>query len=250
MKKQLTFLYILLAVFLLFFFYAGYSLVTMDTEPEIPKSFSEYSDYQEQVQILQEPEEIREQVYLDFDMEEMKTVNPDFDSWLMIPDTSISYPVVMPEDNRYYLKRSFSRQSSAYGCLFFDVACPPGSENRVIYGHNMGIRRTEMFSPLVLFQEQTYAQEHKTAYLSNASDGAADSYELFAVVNLKHSKYPEFDYAQPKFETESDKAQFISFLQSLSIYETEFDPSRNLLILSTCNREFGGDNRLLICFGQ
>lgn len=249
MKKQLTALYFLLFIFLGIIGYACYSLFTMDTEPDTPEAYLEYQDFQNKVTI-KETDEAWEDVYLDFDLDELMGINKDFRDWLMIPDTLISFPVVSGPSNYYYLKRDFHKRSSAYGCLFYDVLSVPEAENKVIHGHNMGVRREEMFSTLVQFEDQEYAQAHKFAYLASSPDEPAEIYRLFAVVNFNTQWLSDLDYAQPNFETPEEKAEFINFLQEKSIFETDYVPEGKTLILSTCNREFGGSNRLLLCFGK
>lgn len=248
MKKQLYFLYTLLFLFVAVIGYAGYSILTLDTEPEIPEEFVQYKEIQDEVTINDEEPDNR--VYLDFNLEELLSINPDFETWLMIPDTDISFPVVRTTDNYYYLKHDFSKKSSSFGCLYFDTTGTSDSVNRVIHGHNMGNNRKEMFSTLVEFQEQEYAETHKYAYLSSDPEIAADTYELYAVVNFNLAKNPGFDYAQPNFSSDEERSEFISYLKSRSIYTTDFDPDGELLILSTCNRQYGGYNRLLLCFGK
>lgn len=250
MKKQLIFLYILLCLFLSILGYACYSLFTMEREPDVLPEYSGYMEYQEEVVVVEETSaEEDEAVYLEFDLEEMLQTNPDFDCWLMIPDTTISFPVVRTVDNFFYLDRDFSKNSSPYGCLFFDAASYPEAENRVIHGHNMGNGRQEMFSTLVEYQEQEYAEAHKYAYLSGDPAAPADAYEVFAVVNFNLAGYYPYDYVTPDFASEEEKASFVAYLREKSIYETDFVPESKLLILSTCNRQYGAANRLLICLG-
>ena len=249
MKKQLIFLYTLLFVFLAVIGYACYTFLTIETEPEVPVEYQEYKKFQEDVAV-KDDDDSDHLVHLDFDLEGLLNTNPDFDSWLMIPDTYISFPVVRTSDNFYYLKHEFNKNYNIFGCLFFDVESVPGSENRVIHGHNMGNNRQEMFSTLVQFQDQEYADEHKYAYLSSDPKLAADMYQLYAVVNFDLTNNPGFDYAKASFETEADKTDFINYLKERSIYETDFMPEDDLLILSTCNRQYGAYNRLLICLGK
>lgn len=248
MKKQLVFLYVLLFIFLSIIGYSCFLLFTMETEPETLPEFEVYEQIQEDVTTKEAPSD--DTVYLDYNLEDLLNTNPDFDSWLMIPDTPISYPVVRTDDNFYYLSHDFSKMSSRYGCPYYDIASVPGSENRVIHGHNMGMNRTEIFSTLIEFQDQAYTEAHKIAYLSNAPDGAADIYEVYAVVNYNLDANPNFNHLTTDFDTAEEKADFIAYLQARSIYETDFVPQGKLLILSTCNRQYGERNRLLICLGE
>lgn len=266
MKKQLSFLYVLLFLLAAVLLGSIFFLFTMDTEPEELEGYEDYLRYQEDVKIVDAPtapactvpdatETTEPPVYLEFDPEYLRQINPDFDSWLMLPDTEISFPVVMPEDNFYYLNRGFDREYSGYGCLFFDVLSVPGSDNRVIYGHNIIGNQPFMFSHLVKFQEQAYADEHPLAYLSASPSCHSEVYQLFAVVNFNLARLADLDFAQSDFETPEEQEAFVAYLKDLSVIETDFVPDGTLLILATCNRSFGDDylgsgNRLLICYGQ
>lgn len=259
MKKRLFFLYILLFLLLCILGGAVFTLLTMEPDTGETEDYEEYDRFQQSVSIVEpsacptEPEETaptEPPVYIDFNRESLLEINSQFDSWLMLPDTDISFPVVMPDNNSYYLNRGFDKRRNAYGCLFFDVVSIPGSLNRVIYGHNMGNNRTEMLSPLVRFQEQEYAQEHPYAYLSESPEAPAEVYELFAVVNFNLSRIGDLDFSQPDFETPEDQEAFVRYLKDLSTYETDYIPPGKLLILATCNRRFGSQNRLLICYGM
>lgn len=266
MKKQLSFLYVLLFLLLAVLCWSLYSLFTTETEPEELKGYEDYQKYQENVKIVDTPttpvctvpdatDATEPPVYLEFDPEYLSQINPDFDSWLMLPDTEISFPVVMPEDNFYYLSRGFDREYSVYGCLFFDVLSVPGSDNRVIYGHNIIGTQPFMFSHLVKFQEQAYADEHPLAYLSASPNCPSEVYQLFAVVNFNLARLADLDFSQSNFETAEEQEAFVTYLKDLSVIQTDFDPDGKLLILATCNRSFGDNylgsgNRLLICYGQ
>lgn len=179
------------------------------------------------------------------DHDALRAQNKDYVGWLQIDDTDITLPVVQGKDNSYYLKHTFSKKYSSYGCPFLDTRTPPDSDCLVIHGHNMGYNRTEIFSELVYFEDPQYAQEHSVLRFMQP-DGEGDLYTLFAVLNVD-IKDPSADYIISSFETEDDRLQFLSKLQSKSLYLTEDSPtSGQILILSTCNRRYGEDNRLLI----
>ena len=184
------------------------------------------------------------------DINSLLDINEDFKGWLHIPNTVISLPVVQGEDNDFYLEHSFYRNKSIYGCLFFDTRSREGGGNRVIHGHNMGQNREEMFSPLVLYQQQAYASSHKYVFFTDRS-GRVSAYEVFAVVNLDTSHPDSLDYRTSSFANREEFASFVSCLQENSVYKSEFAPaSEDVLILSTCNRKYGKANRLLICCGK
>ena len=184
---------------------------------------------------------------LEYDAEALKAENQDFIGWLMIPDTTVNYPVVLGDDNQHYLKHGFSGKYSRYGCPFLDTRTPVEGECRIIHGHNMGNNRTEMFSPLANFQNTEFAVAHKTALFSVPGTEDGETYELFAVVNQQLNQ--DFEYIVSDFESEDARNTYIKHLKDHSLYETDFVPKGKILILSTCNNTYGTDNRLLICLG-
>lgn len=243
MNKRLLVLYALLICFLSLGAYAAYSFFSSlpaDTEEE-PYEFADLSSY------VEEPDASDGLPIIDVD--QLRTQNSDYFGWLFIPDTIISFPVVKAQDNSYYLKHGFDGSYSSYGCPFLDTRTSLENRNMVIHGHNMGNNRTEMFSPLLQYQAQEYGELHDTAYLMlpDAEEGT-DEYRLFAVLNFDINT--EFDYLRSDFLTEEDRTAYISYLKEHSIYTTDFTPEDVTFILSTCNRTYGADNRLLICFGR
>ncbi len=255
MKKRsqtriLNFLLIILVVFGIFAFCMAWNTQqTYEDDTAAAVADYDYDMIQDMVDVLEtfaQPEE-----YAPYVTEDMLRINADFKGWLWIPETHVNYPVVQSDDNNTYLYRSFQGQYSSYGSLFLDQDSVFGAQNRVIHGHNMGNNRTEMFSCLVNYQDPEWAGERLYAYFTEPDSMEDDLYELFAVLNFDINDLDEFNYLQTEFETEDDFHSFIEYLKSKSLYETDFYPTRDTLILSTCNRAKGGaDNRLLVCFGH
>ena len=112
-----------------------------------------------------ETEENETPVYeasMTIDHEKMKKVNSDYVCWINIPGTDISYPVVLPEDNDFYLHRTFEEKDYAYaGTLFIDAFSEKGldQDNLIIYGHNM--KNGTMFADVDQFSEKEFWNEHQ-----------------------------------------------------------------------------------------
>lgn len=253
MNKKLIVLYALLALFIGLGIFAAYSFFSNipeaeeDTDPPY-----EFADITALPGVQEEAEQDADPSFPGppiVDADALRAQNEDFLGWLYIPETYISFPVVKATDNAFYLKHGFNGYESAYGCPFVDTRTAPESGNIVIHGHNMGNNRTEMFSPLLQYQAQAYAELHETAQLimPGLNDGE-EEYRLFAVLNFNINT--DFDYIRSDFLTDDDRADYISYLQSHSIFRTDFTPENETFILSTCNRTYGADNRLLICFGR
>lgn len=185
-----------------------------------------------------------------FDEEALKAENSDFRAWLQIPDTEISLPVVQGTDNSYYLKHSFSKKYSSFGCLFLDHRTTHEDRNLVVHGHNMGLNRTEMFSSLVNYQNPEYAANHETIFYCDPNQVGEERYQVFAVLNLDIYNQDNFNYRKQQFQDDAAFQEFVSYLKEHSIYDGDYVPNGEIIILSTCNRAYGENNRLLICAGR
>lgn len=253
MNKKLITLYVLLALFVGLGIFAAYSFLSdvPDTEEETLPPY-EFEDISDLTGDQEDPEQTEDGQFPgppSIDADKLRAQNEDFMGWLYIPETYISFPVVKATDNAFYLTHGFNGYESAYGCPFVDTRTSPESGSMVIHGHNMGNNRTEMFSPLLQYQSQAYAELHEAAQLTMPGlNEGREEYRLFAVLNFDINS--DFDYIRSDFLSDADRADYISYLQNHSIFSTDFTPEHETFILSTCNRTYGADNRLLICFGR
>lgn len=253
MNKKLIILYVLLALFVGLGIFAAYSFLSdvPDTDEETMPPY-EFEDISDLTGEQEDPEKTDEEQFPgppSIDADKLRAQNKDFLGWLYIPETYISFPLVKATDNAFYLTHGFNGYESAYGCPFVDTRTSPESGNMVIHGHNMGNNRTEMFSPLLQYQSQAYAELHETAQITMPGlNEGREEYRLFAVLNFDINS--DFDYIRSDFLSDEDCTAYISYLQNHSIFSTDFTPEHETFILSTCNRTYGADNRLLICFGR
>jgi len=239
MRIKIGLLYFLIFLFLSCCAYAIFQCIPEETEEEEPY---EYSDLHSAVEITGDDDS--NAISLQYDYDALKAQNADFMGWLHIPDTEISFPVVMGADNDYYLNHGFSGTYSQFGCPFIDVRTPLGSENVVIHGHNMGNNRSEIFSTLLYYQDTEYAKNHSRIFFSSGNQEIRE-YELFAVCNINVDA-SSLDYYQASFDEPTKRAEFLRNLQQCSLYPAADIPNGQIMILSTCNRAYGADNRLLI----
>lgn len=102
----------------------------------------------------------RKKSVIQIDSDAMLERNSDYLGWIYIPDTTISYPVVMSHDNQDYLHQSFDKEYLYAGTIFMDCRCYDGVTNKhsVLYGHNM--RDGSMFAGIRNFVDQKYVEEH------------------------------------------------------------------------------------------
>ena len=109
-----------------------------------------------------------------------KKINSDVIGYIKIPNTNISYPVVVGPDNLYYENKDYYKKESKNGVIWADSYTKFGnrnqiSKNTVIYGHNwtnctdnpfIGRDTDVMFAQLTQFQHYDFAKESPYIYYS------------------------------------------------------------------------------------
>ena len=136
---------ILLTVFL----WSGQEIVTRLSEYQVARS--EYIQLRKQLDI---PVEIsaeaknKNNVVEDINFDVLYTINPNVIGWIIVPDTTINYPVAQATDNEWYLWHTFSGQRNPSGAIFLDYRNNPdfSDPHTLVYGHNM--QDGSMFSSL------------------------------------------------------------------------------------------------------
>lgn len=186
-------------------------------------------------------------VITDEDLAYYRSINDDFTGYLYISDSEISFPVVKGDNNSFYLWRSFEKKRNYVGCPFVDYRSVVTDRNKVIHGHNMGYQQTAMFSTLVNYQDKSYFEQHPDIYYAEIG-AEGQKYRIFSVLNFDTRKLNVFDYMQRKFASDEEFLEWINYLQTHSMFQTDvvFDENSQVIILSTCNDAYGTHNRLLI----
>lgn len=106
---------------------------------------------------VQTPPPVTE-IHVDF--EALHAVNEDVVAWIWIPNTPISYPVLLGEDNDEYIYTLYTGKSNRAGSIFMDFRNDGtfGDDNTVLYGHNM--QNGTMFSALRNYRSADYCKAH------------------------------------------------------------------------------------------
>lgn len=171
--------------------------------------------------------------------EKLKQENNDFAGWLNIPGTNISYPVVMTNDNDYYLSHDFWKKKSAAGTLFIDAYSPEGIDttNLIIYGHNM--KNRSMFGNLRKFRETEWFNNHSTIELFLKNE--TKIYTIFSVREVS-SDINTLNYSFTGFNI----VDYINAAQNQSIQKREVFTGEQIITLSTC---VGNQSKRLLISG-
>lgn len=97
--------------------------------------------------------------------DQLRKKNKDVAAWLYMPDSNINYPVMLTDNNEYYLDHNFNRKEDESGALFFDCRNDLDGryENIIIYGHRRNDR--SMFGNIARYSKEEYLQAHPVMYL-------------------------------------------------------------------------------------
>ena len=175
--------------------------------------------------------------------------NTDFAGIIKVPGMDIDFPVVQTNDNDYYLRRDFYKNSTNYGVPFFDCNNTPRSldRNTVIYGHNMR-HDDKIFGPLEKYRDAETFKTSPFIKLNTLYDEY--TFKIYAVF-ISNSKVSDdngrfFNY----IFTAAGDSQFMDYVAEVDkrkLYTTGVDiiPTDKIITLSTCCYDFK-DARLVV----
>ena len=165
-------------------------------------------------------------------LEEMRAENPDIIGWIKVEGTVINYPLVLGNDNEYYLDHAYNGEYLRSGTIFADYRCSRASiydnRNTVLYGHNMAsgamfalindyARHPEIFEKLI------YIYTFDGIYV----------YEPVLMLDTDASFY----YFQVRFGSDSEYESYLDRMEEKAVWKkegVELSADDRLLSLSTC----------------
>ena len=250
MKKAMYYLLILFFGGLLAF--SGWKVVsilsTYQQGADSYENLEQYIQIPTQPQVL-EPETVPAEtanwadsiLWPQVDFEALARVNPDIVGWIVIEGTNINYPIVQGRDNSYYLNHLFDGTRNAAGCIFMDAACRGDftDVHSIIYGHHM--KNKTMFAGLMAYKDQSFYEEHATAFLLTPAGTYQIRFFSGYVANNQSDGWERDFYHERDFEN------WISDLVSRSCFQAQWTPGEDerIITLSTCTYEFDSAKFLL-----
>lgn len=176
------------------------------------------------------------------DFTALREANPQVVGWILIPGTTVSYPLLQAEDNTYYLNHTWKGRWSSVGAIFLECQSSPDLSDfhTIIYGHNM--RNGSMFGALQSYRDQSFFAAHPSVYLT--VDSGTYRYDIFSIyqADVDSNTY------QLGFPRESDRETFLSDCAGRSLVETGVTPHTydKILTLSTCTNIGGKSIRWVV----
>lgn len=189
---------------------------------------------------------------LDIDFNALKEINPDVRAWIKITGTLVNNPIVVGQDNSYYVDHDINGNESVSGTVFstFKNTWDGTDDNTILFGHNM--HTGEFFAYINSYVPNDASREpvafykvHPTIMMATP-DGGSQTYKIFAgmVANTKPEYGEVFNYVdKTKFADVDDFNNFIIEVMDRSWFFTDVDLTYGdeLLTLSTCWWPLGRD---------
>lgn len=153
---------------------------------------------------------------------------PGIAAWLQIPDTELDYPVMLGEDNQFYLEHLPDGSPNPIGSLVLDYRTKENSFHFIIYGHNG--TGGKMFGMLKQYEAKEYYEEHTV--LTVVTPKAVYVCPIFSV---RHVEAGSGAY-QMEFAAKEDWREYVWQAVKESLYPTDADISHpaGIVTLSTC----------------
>ena len=180
--------------------------------------------------------------FLSIDFTELLQKNSDTVAWIKVNNTNVNYSVVQSDDNEYYLKHDFNKNSNFGGWVYGDYRddFTYFGNNTILYGHNL-INRT-MFGSLIWCQKESWYTNEENLYIKISTPASNTIWKIFSIYQIK----PEVYYLKTYFETTEEHQEFLDTLKNRSIYNfnEELTTNDKILTLSTCSDD--GTKRAVI----
>ena len=174
--------------------------------------------------------------------EGLREKNPDVVAWIQIPALEgLNYPVVIGEDNAYYVNHNWDNQESEEGAIFLDFrnSSDFSQPHNILYGHCM--KDGTMFQPLGQWEKESFLRGSDRTVLLYLPEEVR-VYEIIGSerVNALDSRVYKTDYAAGDAWADAI-GETLRHLWYDS--DVEYDGNSEILTLSTC---MGGDQRLTV----
>lgn len=171
---------------------------------------------------------------------ELFAINEDYVGWITVEGTDVNYPVVLGNDNDYYLDRNFYKEADKVGAIFMDYRHSRDTlgKNTIIYGHNM--RDNSMFSSLVNILNDP-SNIGKTINLE--FQGNVYEWEVVTAYKTRNTNWMQVEF--------TDDNDYMNYLKELNI-ESEKSPIEEkkisedkIITLATCTTHIR-DERIVV----
>lgn len=185
-------------------------------------------------QFLHEEEEMTSsEETFSVDWNGLQSKNSHVVAWILLPDTSISYPVVQGSDNSYYLNHTFAGAYNTLGSIFLDSLAQSNftDDNSLIYGHSVS-DIGGMFTDLVKYTDHNFFKTHTYFWLLTPNQNYKVNTYAFYQGSDEGSIYTT-DFGDFEQDVLTDISKESMYCQTIDVENKHF------ISLSTCDLKYG-----------
>ena len=172
-------------------------------------------------------------------LNKIREQNSDIVGWLEIEGTSINYPVLQGNDDKYYMNHNYKKQKSKNGSIFLtsEYNWDIPSDNLLIFGHNLN--NGTMFQELLKYSNEAFYKKYPIIRFTTMEDDA--EYEIISVfksrVYYKSEKNVFRYYYFVNANNEEEYNEFVKNAKKASLYNIDATAKygEQLITLSTCS---------------
>ena len=181
--------------------------------------------------------------------------NNDLVGYLQWDSGIISQPVVQGETNNSYLRTSFYGKYSTTGTVFLDSGMSLNDQNFVLYGHNVYIDHSAMFTPLLTLEDQDTYEKNSTLALYTL-DGAK-LYQMIGIYEITYNEFQtseyqdKYSFQRTEFYDDADAQAWIDYVKEHSMIESLYDAESGdkFMCLQLC-KPYHHDTRVVVVCKQ
>lgn len=157
-------------------------------------------------------------------------INEDYVGWIHMEGVDVDYPVVLGEDNDFYLTHNFYREEDFAGAIFMDYRQSGNKQldkNTIIYGHNM--KNGSMFGNLSQFLDSEFYEKNSFIQLDYLEE--TYTWEIFAAYETTRT-----DWLQIDFQNTEEFIHYVEDAKESSVITPtiEVNEEAHVLTLATC----------------
>ncbi len=178
----------------------------------------------------------------EIDFDALRQSCPDIVGWIQLADSAIDYPIVLGEDNDFYLTHLPDKTSNQAGSIMMDRANAGDFSEAITILHGHHMKNGSMFGRLEDYRNAEYYQSHPVIRLyTPAGDYDVQVFAAYSVDGYAFG-YPTF------FEDRNAFDLFIRRALSATPYEADVDVEYgdHLLMLSTCAYGYKGERFVVL----
>lgn len=178
----------------------------------------------------------------------MAEINSDYFAWLYLPDTMIDNYVLLEPDlvsNRYLWKDIYRKYSAVGSLMTHNTINGTSGMVRTIFGHHLD-RMQGMFTELMDFRDPAFAEAHPYVYVYYRD--RVERWQLWAAENIRDSHEV---YTLPQVANSTEYEAVLSSIAAANLVTPLAEPNGNteILVLSTCDRGYGGETgRFIVAY--